>query len=452
MNLTGKRVMVAGSGISGIGAAKLLAKIGADVVIYDGNKEVNKEELMEKLPQEYEFEIVLGEMTKALLDGISLMVVSPGIALDAPCMELAKQSGIEIWGEIELAYRFSKGRLAAITGTNGKTTTTSLTGEIMKSCFESVFVVGNIGNPYTEAALSTVEDSVTIAEISSFQLETVHEFAPQISAILNITPDHLNRHKTIENYIRIKESITKNQSEENICILNYEEEILRNFGKTLSCRVIYFSSQRKLDEGICLHNSRIVYMHNGEEIPVCRVAELKLLGTHNVENVMAAAAIAFAMGVPAEKISETVKSFRAVEHRIEFIREHKEVYYYNDSKGTNPDASIKAIQAMERPTVLIAGGYDKDSDFREYVRAFAGKVHSLILLGATKQKIADAARAEGFEEIIMTESLKEAVDMAARRAAPGDAVLLSPACASWDMFKSYEERGNRFREFVDLLS
>lgn len=451
MKLQGKKIIVAGSGISGIGAVKLLNQLQAQVVLYDGNENLKEEEIRAKLPKGAEADIVLGELTEEALDGAEVMVVSPGISVEAPCVRQAREAGLMIWGEIELAYQSSKGMLAGITGTNGKTTTTALTGEILKSYYASTFVVGNIGIPYTSVALDTTEESVTIAEISSFQLETVWKFAPKVTAILNITPDHLNRHKTMENYIAVKESITKNQKPGDTCVLNYEDEVLREFGEKLPMKVVFFSSKRKLERGLYLDGEKIVYRTETEVIPVIKVSELKLVGRHNVENVMAAVAVTYAMGVPMENIRETARNFKAVEHRVEFVRDRNQVWYYNDSKGTNPDASIQAIRAMERPTLLIGGGYDKKSEFDTYIDAFQGKIRYLVLLGATREKIAETARRKGFTDIIMADSLKEAVEICAEKAQPGDAVLLSPACASWDMFESYEERGKLFKEYVNGL-
>lgn len=451
MNLQGKKVIVAGSGISGMGAVRLLHALQARVVLYDGNEALKIEDIEARLPEGKRPEIVLGELTNETLAGAEIMVVSPGIAVDAPCVEQARAAGLIIWGEIELAYQSSKGMLAGITGTNGKTTTTALTGEILKSFYESTFVVGNIGIPYTSVALDMKEESATVAEISSFQLETVWEFAPKVTAILNITPDHLDRHKTMENYIAVKERITKNQKAEDTCVLNYEDEVLRKFGEELPVQVVFFSSRRELERGLYLDGEMITYRTATETIPVVKVSEMKLVGSHNVENVMAAVAITYAMGVPMENIRETIRNFKAVEHRVEFVRDKDDVLYYNDSKGTNPDASIQAIRAMSRPTILIGGGYDKHSEFDTYIGAFDGKIKYLVLMGATRDKIAKTARDMGFTDIIMVESMKEAVEVCAAKANPGDAVLLSPACASWGMFKNYEERGRLFKEYVNAL-
>lgn len=451
MEWSDKKVLVFGTGISGIGACELLESRGAAVVLYDGNERVQEEEVRRKLPETCCAEIIIGELEEKVMDSLELAVLSPGVPADLPVVEDMRKRGIPIWGEVELAYANAKGDVLAITGTNGKTTTTSLLGDIMKHHQDSVFVVGNIGNPYTEAAPQMREDSVTVAEISSFQLETIHAFHPRVSAILNITPDHLNRHHTMQEYIRVKELITLNQTTEDTCVLNYEDEVLRRFAGTLDTNVIFFSSLRKLDKGLYLEGDTIVYGDGAEIHRVCETSELQIVGRHNYENVMAAAAMALAYGVPLEEIQYVLRRFQAVEHRIEFVTEKNGVIYYNDSKGTNPDAAIKGIQAMDRPTLLIGGGYDKGSDFTEWIEAFDGRVKYLVLLGETKEKIADTARKCGFDRIILTGSLEEAVAVCADKAESGDAVLLSPACASWDMFKSYEVRGKMFKDLVNRL-
>lgn len=450
MDMKNKKVLVFGSGISGIGAGKLLEQVGASVVLYDGKETLDKEVLKAQLGDDTKAEIILGELSEEVMETLDLVVMSPGVPTDLPVVLKMRDMGIPIWGEVELAYTYGKGDVLAITGTNGKTTTTALLGEIMKNYKESVFVVGNIGNPYTAAALEMREDSVAVAEMSSFQLETIHEFRPKVSAILNITPDHLNRHHTMEAYIKAKEDIAKNQTKEDTCVLNYEDEVTRKIGENVKANVLYFSSQRKLDRGIYLDDGNII-LRQDEEILVCNVNELKLLGTHNYENVMAAVAMAAAYRTPMEVIRRTIKEFAGVEHRIEFVREKDGVAYYNDSKGTNPDAAIKGIQAMNRPTVLIGGGYDKDSEYEEWIQAFDGKVKLLVLVGATKEKIAEAAERVGFVSYVRADSFEEAVEKCIEAAEPGDAVLLSPACASWGMFKNYEERGDKFKELVNCL-
>ena len=455
MDVKGKYVLVFGAGKSGIGAAGLLLHEQAKVILYDGNVKQDPEEIRRKLNAGADVEIILGELSDEVLDRLELVVLSPGVPADLPVVLKMKEKEIPVWGEVELAYRVGKGEVLAITGTNGKTTTTSLLGEIMKAYREDVQVVGNIGTAYTSVALDTTEDTVTVAEISSFQLETIEKFHPKASAITNITEDHLNRHHTMEEYIRVKERITENQTMEDVCVLNYEDEVLRAFGEKLiaeqKVQVLFFSSLRALQDGIYCQDGTIWLAENGEREPVVRTDELKILGQHNYENVMTAVGMAYYAGVPMDVIRKAVCAFQGVEHRIEYVCEKNGVVYYNDSKGTNPDAAIKGIQAMNRPTLLIGGGFDKQSTYESWIRAFDGKVKYLVLIGETREKIAETARREGFHEILMAENLEEAVKICADKAEPGDAVLLSPACASWDQFDSYEQRGDLFKEYVRAL-
>ncbi len=452
MDLEGKRVLVVGSGKSGVAAAELLKKKGIEFVLFDGNKELDVDALTEKNPVFAGAKIILGELSEQDMAALDLVVLSPGVPTDLPMVNTLRDRGIPIWGEIELAYHFAKGRIIAITGTNGKTTTTTLVGEIMSNYYPDVKVVGNIGIPYTSVAADTTENTVTVAEISSFQLETTHDFAPEVTAILNITPDHLNRHHTMECYIETKESITKNQTPENTCVLNYEDEVLRAFGEKLNVNVVYFSSSRRLEKGLFLDGEDIYYADGSSVTKVINVNELNILGKHNYENVMAAVGMSVSFGVPMEKIVEVLKRFQAVEHRIEYVTEKRGVKFYNDSKGTNPDAAIKGIQAMNRPTLLIGGGYDKQSEYDEWIESFDGKVKKLVLIGQTKEKIAECARRHGFEDVILCDTFEEAIDTCYANAVSGDAILLSPACASWGMFPNYEERGRIFKEYVRNLA
>lgn len=451
MDLQGKKVLVAGCGKSGIGAAQLLDQAGAYPVLFDENLKLDVEALKEKTGFGERLMVELGSVSKELIRELALVVVSPGIPVDAPFMETFREAGIPVWGEVELAWHFGKGKVLAITGTNGKTTTTTLVGEIMKAYFDSVFVVGNIGTPYTGEALKMKETSVTVAEISSFQLETAVSFHPSVSAILNITPDHLNRHHTMENYVAVKESITKNQTKEDFCVLNYEDGWTREFGKDCPAQVIWFSSKNRLEKGYYLDEEMICRnVGNGRE-ELMNVHDMNLIGVHNYENVMAAIAMSAAFGVPMETILSVVKTFQAVEHRIEYVATKRGVVYYNDSKGTNPDAAIQAIRAMRWPTVLIGGGYDKGSTYDEWIEAFEGKVKLFVLIGQTRELIADCAKKHGIENIVLADSFEEAMDACVRGAQPGDAVLLSPACASWGMFPNYEVRGQMFKEYVNRI-
>ena len=451
MNLKDKRVLVFGSGISGIGAADLLKTVGAVPVIYDGNVKLNPDDIRAKLQDGNDVEVILGELSQEVMETLDLVVLSPGVPTDLPIVLKLKEQGLTIWGEVELAYQMGKGRVLAITGTNGKTTTTAMLGKIMGDYLDSVYVVGNIGTPYTSVALEMKEDTTTVAEISSFQLETIEKFQPEVSAILNITPDHLNRHHTMEEYIRVKELITSNQTSEQVGVLNYEDEVLRAFGEKSPVKVVFFSSLRKLSQGLFLEGKDIVLQDGEQKIVITSTDRLKILGRHNHENVMAAAGMAYYAGVPVENIRTSVENFVAVEHRIEYVTEKNGVVYYNDSKGTNPDAAIKAIQAMNRPTLLIGGGYDKESSYDEWIEAFDGKVRHLVLIGQTREKIQETAHRLGFTDTILAENLEEAVTICAKLAKPGEAVLLSPACASWGQFDNYEQRGRMFKEYVYAL-
>ncbi len=448
MDLKGKKVLVFGTGISGIAAAKLLTKYETEIILFDGNTALDVEQLDAKLEEVNNYRIVLGELPKEEIAALDLVVLSPGVPTDLPLVETMKREGIRIWGEIELAYQCGKGAVLAITGTNGKTTTTALLGQIMNHVCDDVKVVGNIGTPYTSLAAEMTKDTVTVAEISSFQLETIQDFCPKVSAILNITPDHLNRHHTMENYINAKLDITRNQGKEQTVVLNYEDSVLRQFGMSTDVPVVFFSSKRALEQGLYLDGTDIVYADGEKTEVLISVDELNILGAHNYENVMAASAMAICFGVAFDDIRAVLRVFQAVEHRIEYVTEKRGVRFYNDSKGTNPDAAIKGIEAMNRPTLLIGGGYDKQSSYGDWIDSFAGKVKKLVLIGQTREKIAEEAKAHGFTQYVFADTLEEAITICYENAVEGDAVLLSPACASWGMFPNYEVRGKIFKEFV----
>ena len=442
--------IVAGTGKSGISATKLLVNHGVKVYLFDENKDRDIEAIKEKTGDSELVQIELGELGEDALSSSQLMVISPGIPVDAPFTDVVRNAGIPIWSEIELAYNYGKGKIAAITGTNGKTTTTALVGEIVKAHNAKTIVVGNIGIPYTELCDTTDDDSDTVAEISSFQLETVIDFHPNVSAILNLTPDHLNRHYTFENYGNVKFSITKNQTMDDVTVLNYDDEHTRAMGEKAKdhCHVVYFSRLEKPAGGVYVEDGDIILEDGDKKINVLAIKDLKLMGAHNVENVLAAVGISYYMGVPVDVIRDVATSFKAVAHRIEYVDTVDGVAYYNDSKGTNPDAAIKGIQAMVAPTFLIGGGYDKGSEYDEWIEAFDGKVKWLVLIGQTAQKIADCAKRHGFNSIIFEENLQDAVAYCHENAVDGDAVLLSPACASWGQFDNYEQRGDMFKEYV----
>ena len=450
MDFKDKKVLVSGIAKSGISAAGLLKKLGADVTVQDAKTEDKLGDVTDELRSQG-FNLYLGANPDAIIEDMDILVMSPGVPADLPFVNKAREKNIPVIGEIELAYMFCKSPVIGITGTNGKTTTTTLAGDICKAYFENTFVVGNIGNPFADITFETKDDGVVVAELSSFQLETINEFKPKVSAVLNITPDHLNRHHTLENYIAAKERVFENQDESDFCILNYNDEITRKMADKTKADVIFFSLGGKITEGIYSDEKSIYINALGYNEKVVDIDELKILGGHNVENAMAAIGCCAAIGVPLDIIRKVLKEFTAVEHRIEYVRTINDIEFYNDSKGTNPDASIKAVGAMKRPICIIAGGYDKGSDFTEWIDTFKGRVKFVAVIGAVKDKITATLDKAGFTNYKIADTFEEAIDLCYKNAVPGDCVLLSPACASWDMFKSYEQRGEIFKEYVKKL-
>lgn len=450
MDFKNKKALVSGVAKSGISAARLLKKLGAEVTIQDAKTEDKLGDVVSELKSEG-INLFLGANPDDIVEGMDILVMSPGVPTDLPFVEKAKKAGVKVMGEIELAWLFCKSPVIGITGTNGKTTTTTLVGEILKAYFKNSYVVGNIGNPFADCCLDTTEDGCVVAELSSFQLETIDTFKPKVSAVLNITPDHLNRHHTMECYSKTKENISMNQTKDDVCVLNMEDEELYRFGSECPAKVVWFSSKRKPEIGAYVQGDDIRYADGTTDELMLNVHDMNLLGTHNYENVCAAIAMTKAAGIPDDIIVQQVKKFKAVEHRIEYVATKNDVWYYNDSKGTNPEASVKAIEAMVRPTILIGGGYDKGSEFDMYVKAFKGKVKKLVLIGQTADKIAETCDKYGFKDYVFADNLKEVVDICAASAAKGDAVLLSPACASWGMFDNYEQRGDMFKQYVNEL-
>ncbi len=454
-DLKGKRVLVIGSGLSGVGSVSLLNKVGAKPVMLEENTKVTEEDIKGKLHENDRdnTEIIIGTISDEALDAIELTVPSPAVPLDSPTALRIKERNIPIWSEIELAYNFSKGTMVAITGTNGKTTTTTLVGEIMKAHYDSVYVVGNIGVSFAKSALEMRDDTVIVGEISSFQLEAVDNFHAKVSAILNITPDHLNRHHTMECYASMKENVTNRETKDDTCVLNYDNEYTRDFGENrCPARDVFFSTKEKLADGFYLDGEQIIMSNNSVATSIMNIHDMNLVGLCNVENVMAAIAMSLAMGVPLSTILKVIRDFKAVEHRIEFVATKRGVDYYNDSKGTNPDAAIQGIKAMSKPTILIGGGYDKGSEYDEWIECFGDTVKLLVLIGQTREKIAECAEKHGFKNYVFKDTYEEALEFCTESAEAGDAVLLSPACASWDMFPNYETRGRKFKEYVNKIS
>ncbi|MEJ8554962.1 UDP-N-acetylmuramoyl-L-alanine--D-glutamate ligase [Tepidibacter sp. Z1-5] len=449
MNLNSKNVLLVGLARTGISTIKKLYEKGAKVIVNDIKDEEKLKDILNDL-KGYDVKYVLGKHIEDI-SGIDLTIVSPGVPLDLEFIKKIKSANIEVIGEVELSYRLSKSFFIGLTGTNGKTTTTTLVGEIFKSANKDTYIVGNIGNPVIDTVDKSNEDSVLVTELSSFQLESIKEFKPRISAILNITPDHLNRHKTMQNYIDAKCRIFENQNENDFTVLNYDCEITRELGRKCKSKVVYFSRKQILNEGIYVKDNIITINLNDKEIKLMNISDISIPGSHNLENALAAVSIAAVYGLDMEVVKQVLKTFGGVEHRLEFVRQINDIKFVNDSKGTNPDASIKALKAYDNPIILIAGGQDKKSDFAEFTKLFNGKVKHVILLGETADIIRKSAIEQGFNDCYKVENMEEAVQKAYKLASSNDVVLLSPACASWDMYESYEVRGNHFKNEVFSL-
>lgn len=446
-----KNVLVVGLGRSGLAAIEVLSMAGCQISLQDSKKQ-------EDISEEHQ-KILTDKNVTCYFDAVpedikvyDMIVVSPGVPLILSFVKEAIDAGIEVIGELELAYRCGKGNFIGITGTNGKTTTTTLVGEIVKNAGRKTKVAGNIGNPVATEAVNADDDTWIVTEISSFQLETIDTFKPVVSAILNLTPDHMDRHKTMENYGKTKARIMMNQTNDEYLVVNFDDKECLNLIKGTKAKVVPFSRLEPLMFGSFVQDDKIVIINEDEKlVEICGVDELKIPGSHNLENALAAAAVTYFAGVDKEVIADTLRNFESVEHRLEFVDEVDGIRFINDSKGTNTDAAIKAIEAMKTPVVLIAGGYDKNADFDEFINAFGDKVKHVVLLGATAGKIKAAALKKGYKNTIIVKDMEACVQEAFRFAEAGETVLLSPACASWGMYNNFEERGRHFKECVKKL-
>jgi UDP-N-acetylmuramoylalanine--D-glutamate ligase len=449
VDFKGKRVLVIGLARSGVASALELVKLGAKVTATDVKK---REEIkdIQSLEQSGVNTVCEGHPI-SLLEDCDLIVVSPGVPSDLEILDEARKRDISIISELELGFWFCKAPIIAVTGTNGKTTTTTLIGDILKNEGKDIVVAGNIGVPLVREVDSDGKKDYMIVEVSSFQLENILHFKPKISVILNITEDHLNRHKTFENYIEAKARLMENQDEEDFAVLNYDDPVVKSLFPRVKAKVVFFSQKQEFESGVFVKNGVIVIKENGQVYPILKANELGIKGAHNLENALAAVAVSWIAKVNLNNLAETLKDFNGVEHRLEYVATINGVKYINDSKATNPDAAQKALEAVEEPIVLIAGGYDKKIDLTAFVKAIVEKVKKLILVGETAEIIEKIARENRFENIEKADSLHEAVRLAAKAAEFGDVVLLSPACASWDMFANFEERGRVFREAVQSL-
>lgn len=448
-NIKGKRVLVVGMGKSGIAAIQAMLKLGAYVTVQDSKRAEDMDGQLLNFLTGKGLKLCLGKVPDDL--GFDMLILSPGVDPELDFIQKAKNEGAEIVGELEIAYRVARGNFVAITGTNGKTTTTTLVGEIFRKARRRTYVVGNIGVAVISKALDTEEGDWLITETSSFQLQTVKYFKPTVSAILNITPDHLNRHHTMENYGIAKANVFMNQDETGYCIINAEDEMCVTLTQKAKPKVIMFSSERELDRGAFVKDGVLVIADGNDTINLCRTDELKIIGKHNVENALAAAAISYFAGIEPEIIGETLREFTGVAHRIEYCGMSGGVKFYNDSKGTNIDATVTALNAIEKNIILIAGGDGKGQDFSQLIKNFGSRVKHMVLIGKDGPKIAAAADEYGFENYSYGADMQECVKKAFEIAEPEDTVLLSPACASWDMYDNFEQRGDHFKELVSRL-
>lgn len=452
MDLKNKNVLLVGLAKTGVSTIKKLNKLGANIIVNDIKPKEKLEGIIEEIDNLDNIEYVLGKHLENI-ENIDLTIVSPGVPLDLPFIEKIKSEGIKIIGEVELAYKLSKNpTFIGITGTNGKTTTTSLVGEMFKKANKDTYIVGNIGNPVIDTVDLTNENSYLVTELSSFQLESIEDFKPKVSTIINITEDHLNRHHTMENYINAKARVFKNQDKTDFTILNYDDSIVRDLGKNSNGNILYFSIKEEVKQGAYLDkNNNIVIKVDGKELVLMNKSELSLPGNHNLENAMSAILMAYVLNIDTDVIIDTLRTFKGVEHRLEFVTNKDGIMFVNDSKGTNPDSTIKAITSYEKPIVLIAGGYEKQSDFTEMIKYATKNVKALVLLGQTADKIATTAKEHGIDNISKVEDMEAAVKKAYEIAESGDVVLLSPACASWDMYPNFEARGLDFKENIYKL-
>ena len=452
-NWQGKRVLVLGMARSGIAVAQLLCRFGAVPLLNDRKTEQELGETLAPL-RELPCEWHLGEDAETLLPQCDVLLISPGVPIDSPIVLKAREMNIPVTGELEVASQLCEGTLVALTGTNGKTTTVSLLGEIYRAMGKIAYVAGNIGYPLSAVAMKSKKDDVVVVEVSSFQLESIKTFHPHVAALLNITEDHLNRHGTMAQYIRLKQRIFENQTGRDYAVLNMDDPVLFKMAGKVKSQVAFFSRTQPVENGAFVEDGKIVWQWNGARRTICDAEQILIPGPHNLENALAATAMACAMGVPAPVIRHTLQSFSGVEHRIEKVRVFQGVTYINDSKGTNVDSTIKAVQSMKAPTVLLLGGYDKHTDFMPLCREIiaSGRIDDVVVMGETARQIREQLEEAGYDRITQAYSLRDAVDKARTLAVSGGNVLLSPACASFDMFRDYEHRGAVFKEIVNALN
>ena len=447
--VAGKTVAVVGLAKSGLAAARLIARLGGRVLASDAAPREAWSAEARRL--ETEQITVWSGHPDAAFAGAELVVMSPGVPLELPALAPLRARGVPVISELELAWRVMDSDVIAITGTNGKTTTTALTGEVLRGQVRPVLVGGNIGTPLSAHAMDFPVDGLVVAEASSFQLEGTHDFRPRVAAVLNLAPDHLDRHGSYAAYVEAKARIFAKQTESDCAVLNADDPDTAALAPRTRARVLWFSRTRALAHGIFVHDGWIVAKLNGHAEPVCPVGEIQLRGAHNVENVLAATACALWTGMEPATIRKGIAGFRGVAHRIERVHDARGVTFYNDSKGTNVASTIKALESFTEPVILIAGGKGKGQDFAPLGAAARGRVRAAVLIGVDRDQLRAPLQAAGIPTDD-AESMEEAVRQAAHRARIGDVVLLSPACASFDMFQNYEHRGEVFKDVVRRLA
>lgn len=448
-----KAVMVYGAGISGRGAAEVLVQQNKRVYLYNDTACQLDAALLQKLEASCGGFVCGTASFEELLPQVELIVLSPGVPADCENVLLAEQSGVEVISEVELGYRLFGGHIAAITGTNGKTTTTTLVGEMLKRLSVPSAVGGNIGLALSKEVEQLPENGWLAAELSSFQLEKVQSFCPDIAVVLNLTPDHLERHHTMKAYGDAKKRIFTQQGPQQVTVLNYDDPEVCSWADESKGQICFFSRKEELENGIFMQNGDFVIKWKNETFKVCNIKEMHLFGGHNEENVLAAIACGFFAGVSIADIADVLRNFRSIEHRLEYVKTIKGVPYYNDSKATNTDSTVKALEAFENGhIILLAGGHDKLTPLEPMMEVIKEKVDTLILLGEARERFNAAAVACGVPHIMLADSFEEAVNMAYKLAQPPQVVLLSPACSSFDMFKNYPERGRCFKNLVQGLA
>ena len=456
LDWTGRRVLIVGLARSGLAAAELLLQAGAVPVLYDAKPldELPAKELIVRLIQSG-CEQGVGLDPFALLLSCHILMISPAVPVEAPLVLLAKERGLPVIGELELGYLFAKGPIYAVTGTNGKTTTVSLLGEMFRLSGRRAGVCGNIGYPITSAVRDIEPGDPLVAEVSSFQMETVNAFHPHAAAVTNITPDHLDRHGSMERYIALKRGIFSKQGEGDFAVLNADDKAVRAMADGLRSRVIWFSVREEVERGCFSKEGQVILRMEDQDMLVCKTSDIRLPGEHNLQNALAAISLAALAGIPIEAVRRALGEFGGVEHRNEFVRTLRGITYINDSKGTNPESTIKAVEAMRRPSVLLAGGYDKKVSFAGLAEVIAASplIIYAVLYGQTAPQLVNALHQAGFMNTFTADTMFAAVDLA--RSIDGfdeGNILLSPACASFDQFSDYEQRGVQFKEYVFSLS